>query len=393
MVSRAVVKFGGADLSTGEKIRKAAQKVVNSGIKEVVVVVSAMGKTTDNLIEYISNLGKISDAEYADIVSMGERTSARLFSAALRSLGVESVYFDPSEENWPIITNSNYLDAEPDLERTRSLVKRYIEPLLGKCIPVVCGFLGKDLEGRVTTLGRGGSDTTAILLGNCLEADEVILVKETEGVLSADPRVVPEAKPLENITVEEMFTLAKGGAKVVRSESLRYKLPNQKLRVVSFSAGSIREGGTEIIGVFNSGKVETHKFKGLTAITVIGDINPKSVGFLLSKIEDNPLYGISTGRSSLTIFLMVQDVEKVLREIHNIGVFKALSHRCGVGMIGLSHPDFVNSPGWVARISGALASKGINILEVTSSKSTINIFIDEGLIEEAILAVGDVVEV
>ena len=393
MVRRAVVKFGGADLSTGEKIRRAAELVVDSEIKEVAVVVSAMGKTTDNLIDYISALGEVSDHEYADIVSMGERTSVRLFSAALNSLGVKSVYFDPGMENWPIITDSNYLNAKPDLEETRRRVKQYVEPLLGDCIPVICGFLGKDREGRVTTLGRGGSDTTAILLGNCLEADEVILVKETKGVLSADPKVVPTAKPLESLSIEEMFTLAKGGAKIVRPESLRYKLPNQRLRIISFSSKSLREGGTEIRGIFNLEKVETHKFRGLTSITVVGDINPKNLSLLMSKVGDSPIYGISTGRRSLTVFLKAEDAKSLLREIHDLGVFKAVSSRERVGMIELSHPDFIDSPGWVAKISAALASRGINIIEVTSSKSAISIFIDENMIEEAYLAVGDVVEV
>ena len=97
MTNRTVVKFGGADLSTGERIRKAAEMVVESGHKEVIVVVSAMGRTTDSLVEIISQIG-VSDQDYAEIVSMGERTSARLFCSALGSLGAKAVYFEPTQD-------------------------------------------------------------------------------------------------------------------------------------------------------------------------------------------------------------------------------------------------------------------------------------------------------
>ncbi|RJS79388.1 hypothetical protein CW711_03010 [Candidatus Bathyarchaeota archaeon] len=176
---RVVVKFGGACLSNGEKVRKAAGKVVESGYKEVVVVVSAMGDTTNRLIEIMKQIGTVAPEDYSEVVSMGERTSARIFSAALKAQGADSKYFEPSQDEWPIITDSNFTDAKPLLEETCRRVKAHLEPLLGKVIPVVCGFLGRDEHGRVTTLGRGGSDTTALLLANCLKAEEVILVRRS----------------------------------------------------------------------------------------------------------------------------------------------------------------------------------------------------------------------
>lgn len=393
MKGRGVVKFGGADLSTGEKIRRAAEMVANSRFKEIVVVVSAMGKTTDKLISSITSIGKVDDADYADIVSMGERTSARLFSAALKSLGVDSVYFDPGMEEWPIITDSNFKSATPDLDETRKRVKQFIEPLLEHKIPVVCGFLGRNKEGRVTTLGRGGSDTTAVLLGNCLEAEEVILVKETEGVLSADPKVVSTAKPIDRLDIAEMFTLALGGAKIVRPESLRYKLPNQRLKIINFASNNLHSEGTEIVGVFNSKSIKNEKTKGLSAITVLSDINPESLGLLFKEFSGVQILGISTGRNTLTVFFRSGKPEDVLRRVHDLGIFKSVSLMRGIGMIGLSHPSFIDSPGWVAKISSALASRKINIIEVTSSKSTINLFVNEEVIEEVSSAIGDLVEV
>ena len=388
---RVVVKFGGACLSNGEKVRKAAGKVVESGYKEVVVVVSAMGDTTNRLIEVMKQIGNVAPEDYPEVVAMGERTSARIFSAALKAQGADSKYFEPSQDEWPIITDSNFTDAKPLLEETCRRVKAHLEPLLGKVIPVVCGFLGRDEHGRVTTLGRGGSDTTALLLANCLKAEEVILVKETEGVMSADPKIVPDAKPLPKLDIHEMFTLAYGGAKIVKAEALKYKLPNQRLRVVRFS-NSLKSGGTEIVGVFNSTTPEVTWKPGLLAVSIVCEMNPKGIGAILSALGDRPVYGISTGRNSLTVFTSLGGEERLLKRLHRLGVCKALSCRGGIGLLEVTHPSFIDSPGWVAKVSGALTSKGINIIEITTSKATINVFIDESNLEEAVKAVRRIFE-
>lgn len=388
---RVVVKFGGACLSNGEKVRKAAGKVVESGYKEVVVVVSAMGDTTNRLIEIMKQIGTVAPEDYPEVVAMGERTSARIFSAALKAQGADSKYFEPSQDEWPVITDSNFTDAKPLLEETCRRVKAHLEPLLGKVIPVVCGFLGRDEHGRVTTLGRGGSDTTALLLANCLKAEEVILVKETEGVMSADPKIVPDAKPLPKLDIHEMFTLAYGGAKIVKAEALKYKLPNQRLRVVRFS-NSLKSGGTEIVGVFNSTTPEVTWKPRLLAVSIVCEMNPKGIGAILSALGDRPVYGISTGRNSLTVFTSLGGEERLLKRLHRLGVCKALSCRGGIGLLEATHPSFIDSPGWVAKVSGALTSKGINIIEITTSKATINVFIDESNLEEAVKAVRRIFE-
>src|SRR3990170_3348999 len=142
--NRVVIKFGGADLATGEKVLQAARMVADAHYKEKVVVVSAMGKTTDTLVSTISQVGNVGDADYAEIVSMGERVSARIFCSALRALGATAELIDPCNENWPILTDSSFRDAKPNLEKTAASVQKFITPLLGNAIPVVCGFLGKD---------------------------------------------------------------------------------------------------------------------------------------------------------------------------------------------------------------------------------------------------------
>jgi len=389
--SRAVIKFGGADLASGLKIREAAKKVLESNYDEIAVVVSAMAGTTDRLVQVISEMGGVDDEDYAEIVSMGERTSARIFCSALKSLGADAVYFEPDDEEWSIITDSEFKNASPDMEKTCERVRRFVEPLLGKKIVVVCGFLGRDEKGRLTTLGRGGSDTTAMILANCLKADEVVLVKATEGVMSADPKIIPEAKPLSRLDIHEMFALSYGGAKVIKAEALKYKLPGQKLKIVSFSSNDL-SGGTEVTGVFNSNSFEISEKKGLSAISLVCSIEPDVVSRIIASFGDRPIYGISTGRVSLTVFTSSENLDGLLRELHILGVCKALSCRSNIGLIELTHPVFVDSPGWIAKISGALASEKINIIEITTSKSTINIFIDESRIEDAIKVVRDALE-
>ena len=392
MSNRVVIKFGGADLSTGERIQRAAQMVVKSPYKEIVVVVSAMGKMTDNLINTISQIGNVNDADYAEIISMGERASARIFCSALRTMGANAELIDPASDNWPIITDSSFRDAKPDIEKTTTLVQTFLAPLLGATIPVVCGFLGKNNNGKITTLGRGGSDTTALLLAKCLNADEIILVKETSGVLSADPKIVPEARFLDKLGIHEMFDLAQGGAKIVKPEALKYKLPNQKLRIVSFASDSVAVGGTEISGSFNPNSAEMDSHEDMLAINVVCEVNAENLREVFSVLHRNPIYGVSSGRKSITVFTSDGNVNKVINRLHSVKGFKAISHRENVAMLQINHPTFIDSPGGVAKISSALSQEGINIIEVTTSKATINVFIEEKQLRKAKEAIGDVFE-
>jgi len=386
-----VVKFGGADLSSGEKIRQAAQMIANAPYEEIIVVVSAMGDMTDKIETILSPLNKITDADYADIISMGERMSARVFSSTLKSLGIKSEFIDPSNPNWPIITNSNFRNAKPNLEKTISLVNRYLIPMISKSIPVICGFLGKDMQGRITTLGRGGSDTTALLLAKCLGADEVLLVKQTNGVLSADPNIVPNAKTINKLGIHEMFDLAQGGAKIVKPESLKYKLPNQKLRIVDFSNGNLTSKGTEITGSFNPSSAEIKSYKNLLAINIICEVNAENLGALFQLLKSKLVYGVSSGSRSITVFISETKLKIILNELHQIKNFKAISHKEDVSLLQISHPMFIDSPGGVAVISNALSQASINIIEITTSKATINVFIEEKQLKSAKEAIENAV--
>jgi aspartate kinase len=321
---------------------------------------------------------------------MGERASARFFCAALRAQGVRAELFDPSNPNWPLMTDSNFRNAKPDIEKTTEMTRTSIEPILGGSIPVMCGFLGKDRSGRTTCLGRGGSDTTALLLAKCLGADEVILVKETSGVLSADPKVVSDARQLNSIDIHEMFDLAQGGAKIVKPEALRYKLPNQRLRVVDFSTENLSVGGTEITGSFDLNSAEIKSLQDLLAINVVCEVKAENLREVFSALSQKPIYGVSSGRQSITVLTTDGNVAEVICRLHGVKSFKAVSHREKVAMLQISHPTFVDSPGGVAAISNALSQNGINIIEVTTSKATINVFIEEYQLNRAKEAISHV---
>ena len=391
MGNRVVIKFGGADLATGEKVAQAAKMVADADYKEIIVVVSAMGKTTDSLLNTTTQIGDVSDTDYAELISMGERVSARFFCSALRTQGAKAELFDPCNDNWPLITDSNFRNARPDMEKTNELARKFIAPLLGEAIPVVCGFVGKDLNGRITVMGRGGSDTTALVLAKCLDADEVILVKETSGVLSADPKIVSEARALNKLDIREMFDLAQGGAKIVKPEALRYKQPNQMLRVVDFSSGNLAVGGTEITGSLDSNSSEVNSRNDLIAINVVCKVNAENISEVFSSLSQKPIYGVSSGSRSITVFTSDGNITEVIRKLHSVPGFKAVSHREKVAMLQVRHPTFIESPGGVAALSTALSQKSINIIEVTTSKATINVFIEENQLKRAKEAISNVV--
>jgi len=364
--------------------------VAEASYKEIIVVVSAMGKTTDSLLNTTLQIGDVSDSDYAELISMGERVSARFFCSALRALGANAELFDPCNDNWPLITDSNFRNANPDIEKTSELARRFLAPLLNKAIPVVCGFVGKDPNGRITILGRGGSDTTAIVLAKCLDADEVILVKETSGVLSADPKIVAEARALNKLDIHEMFDLAQGGAKIVKPEALRYKQPNQMLRVVDFSSGNLAIGGTEITGSLDFNSSEIHSRNNLIAINVVCKVNAENISAVFSCLSQKSVYGVSSGSRSITVFTSDGNITEVIRKLHSISGFKAVSHREKVAMLQVRHPKFIESPGGVATLSAALSHRDINIIEVTTSKATINVFIEENQLKRAKEAIRNV---
>lgn len=388
-MARIVVKFGGSSVADGEKIRNAARSIVKEAKKghEVVVVVSAMGNTTNALLEALDTCtgGAFTPQQKDDVAAMGERTSVRVVSAAINSLGVESIYMEPTREDWPVITNSKFTNATVELEKTSEQAQKHLAPLLKKgIVPVVCGFLGVDAKGNVTTMGRGGSDTTAVILGNCINAQEVIIVTDVDGVYSGDPRVVDDAVLIEEIDVSVLWDLAVGGAKVMKWDSLMYKGKHQTLKIVNNKHGNLSAKGTEIKGEFMETSVKKME-DPLGSVTLVGKNLVEQAGLLskTSKIlgdEKINIWGITVAPDSMTYFINENEVEGATKLLHEF-VLKSesvvsVTSAKGIGLAYVTSPDFLDEPGALGKLTGALGDAGLNIKEVTTSKSQIMVFVD-----------------
>ncbi|MBQ3472542.1 MAG: aspartate kinase [Methanobrevibacter sp.] len=386
-----VAKFGGTSIGNGQRIRKAAQSVVNEYMsgKKVVVVVSAINKTTDDLVAIADeSIGKeVTEKQLAEILSMGERTSIRVFSSVLESLGVKSEYIDPSHELWPVITDDNYGKANIDFERTEEQSQGLLGLLEQGIIPVVCGFLGRTEAGEVTTLGRGGSDVTAFLLGHCLNADDVIIVTDVDGVMSTDPRKIDEAKKLDYISVEEMRDLATHGAQVLHPHALRFKDPEINAKIISFEKGDLSDPGTEIVGPFEDsmGKSVCLHPEPISVVALVGEDLLNQIG-LLAKMttlvaEANiNIYGISAGQNSITLFLDKCDADNAYHILHGLVIaedsLSSISLGRDIAMLTMINPDFIETPGVITEITNPLKEEHINIVEISSSQTAIVLFIN-----------------
>ena len=386
-----VAKFGGTSIGNGQRIRKAAQSIVNAYMegKKVVVVVSAINKTTDDLVAIADeSIGKeVTEKQLAEILSMGERTSIRVFSSVLESLGVKSEYIDPSHDLWPVITDDNYGKAQIDFERTEEQAQGLLGLLEQGIIPVVCGFLGRTENGEVTTLGRGGSDVTAFLLGHCLNADNVIIVTDVDGVMSTVPRKINEAEKLDYISVEEMRDLATHGAQVLHPHALRFKDPEIKAKIISFEKGDLSDPGTEIVGPFEdsmSKSVCLHP-EPISVVALVGEDLLNQIG-LLAKMttlvaEANiNIYGISAGQNSITLFLDKCDADEAYHLLHKLVIaedsLSSISLGRDIAMLTMINPDFIETPGVITEITNPLKEAHINIVEISSSQTAIVLFIN-----------------
>ena len=221
-----VVKFGGSVLQDPTSIKKCAESVNTAQLQgfKIVVVVSAIKGVTDKLLSITNAFPNMSSENLDEILSLGEEQSSLLMEKNLKKLGVDAIAITPNSKDWPIITDNKHGDAEPLSIQTQSLILKKIKPRLNKNqIPIICGFIGKTISGKKTTLGRGGSDTTAVLLANYLNA-EVVLVKDTGRIFSGDPKKIKDAIPLSRLDAEEANMLSSGGAKILHNKVFKQKL-------------------------------------------------------------------------------------------------------------------------------------------------------------------------
>jgi len=375
-----VIKFGGSVLADQASIAKAASfvKEERSMGLGVVVVVSALKGVTDSLLSLSKMLNPDAPADLLDeVLSEGERQSARLFAASLAAYGIEAEVVDPSSSFWPIITDDLHQDANPILEETRKMTINLILPMIRKgAVPVICGFLGRTEDGHVTTLGRGGSDTTAVLMGSCLEAKEVVLVKDVDGVFSSDPAKVGNPQIIESLDREEADLLARGGAKFLHSKALRYQAPGMAIRVTGLDK---LKSGTVIRGERRDLHVELLPLR-VSMLTVVGwETKADSIVALHSAVSGAGGTLLALSLEPKSALLYVGDGEGSLKAVHDLVVErrigKAVSCFDGLSMIAVKGGDLETTPGLIQQVAKPLAEARINIYGIVTISSSIRVFV------------------
>jgi aspartate kinase len=376
---RVVAKFGGTSLGSGDRIERAADtvaKAVEDG-HEVAIVASAMGSTTDELLDEITF--EADDPDRAEIVSMGERTSVRMLKAALASRGVAATFVEPGTEKWPIITDEyGEVDAEETMRRAEALAAD-----LDHVVPVITGFLAQTADGTVTTLGRGGSDTTAVMLGKFMGADEVVIVTDVEGVMTGDPRVVEGARNVGHITVDELRNLSFRGAEVVAPSALSYKDEDLAVRVVHYQHGDLLTGGTRIEGQFQN--LIDMQDEPLACLTVAGRALRNRPGILADlaqalRDENINIDAVASGMDSVTFYVnddLSEEAEYVLHEqVVDDETLSSVTVENQFAVIRVTGGELPNRPGIILDIVQPVSEAGIDIHDLVTSATSVAIFVE-----------------
>jgi aspartate kinase len=389
---RVVAKFGGTSLGSGDRINRAADSVADAVAQghEITVVASAMGDSTDELLDEIEF--ETDERDRAEIVSMGERTSVRMLKAALAARGVEAVFVEPGDDRWPVFTDER---GELDAERTRAAAEE-LTGELGDVVPVVTGFLAEDAEGNVATLGRGGSDTTAVMLGNYMNADEVVIVTDVEGVMTGDPHVVEGARNVGEISVDELRNLSFRGAEVVAPSALSYKNENLRVRVVHYQHGDLLAGGTDVTGEFES--LIDMREEPLACLTVAGRAIRNRPGILqeLSTAlgeSDINVDAVASGMDSVTFYVdesVAERAENILhREVIEEDSLSSVTVDDDVAVVRVMGGELPNQPGVIRNLVNPVADAHINIHDLITSATSVAIFVDWSDREETLDIIQD----
>jgi aspartate kinase len=391
-----VQKYGGSSLATAERIKAVACRIAaaREAGNDVVVVASAMGDTTDELIALAHQVTKRPPERELDLLlHTGEVVSCALLAMALRDLGHEAVALTGFQAG---------IKTERRFGRARILAvnpHRIIQELSAGRIPIVAGFQGFTDELDITTLGRGGSDTTAVALAASLGAERCEIYTDVEGVYTADPRVVPEARKLRDISYEEMLELAFQGARVMHTRAVEigsiYRIPILVASSFTDAPGTLIHGEVDM--------ERRNKVRGIAHDTDVAKVTvlgvPDRPGIAAAIFEPLAEAGISVdvivqnasveGLTDLSFTVSRSDLEKafslvqpVAREIGARGCASATS----LAKVSIVGAGMQNAPGYAARMFRTLANHNINIEMITTSEIRITCIIAEDRVVEAVRA-------
>lgn len=399
-MSLIVQKYGGSSVGNPERIKNVAKRVAKYRAQgdQIVVVVSAMSGVTDNLIKQAKEIMPLpTEREMDMLLATGEQTTIALTALALHALGVEAISLTGAQAG--ILTDGVHTKA-----KIQDITPKQIHSLLDKGkVVIVAGFQGQTLEGQITTLGRGGSDLTAIALAAALKAELCQIYTDVDGVYTADPRIVPTARKLPEISYDEMLELASLGAKVMQSRSVEFA---KKFGVVFEVRSSLNENPGTIV------KEETQHMESVVIRGVSLDKNQAKI--TLAAVPDQP--GVAArifkalGEAAINIDMIVQTAShgsgapatdisftmdkadllktrKLLDEIQSAIGYREVIADEKIGKLSIVGVGMRSHSGVAARMFEALANAGINIDMISTSEIKISVVIDLAKGEEAMKAV------
>ncbi len=398
-MARIVMKFGGTSMAGIERIRAVAERVkaeVDRG-NEVAVIVSAMAGETDRLVQFCREASSLYDPrEYDVVVASGEQVSSGLLAIMLQSMEVNA----RSWMGWqlPIRTSQSHASAR---------IAGIDEDILGAAIAsgqvaVIPGFQGVSDENRVATLGRGGSDTSAVAIAAAMKADRCDIYTDVDGVYTTDPRIVPRARKLAKITYEEMLELASVGAKVLQARSvglaMKHNVPIQVLSSFEDKPGTLIVGEDE----FEESEMEEQLITGIAhnkneakvTLTGVAD-KPGSVAHIFTPLAEANInvdmivqnFARDSGNTDVTFTVPRDDLARTLdvldRAKDAIG-YREVSHDTNICKISVVGVGMRSHAGVASTMFQTLADRGINILAITTSEIKVSVLIEEDYTELAV---------
>ena len=394
-----VQKFGGSSVADAEGMKRVAARIVatKKAGNQVVVVVSAMGDTTDELIELANAVTPIPQGRELDmLLTAGERISMAVLAMAINNLGFEALSFTGSQAG--VITDSVHGKARI-IDVTPGRIREAID---SGAIAIVAGFQGISQDTKdITTLGRGGSDTTAVALAAALDADVCEIYTDVDGVFSADPRVVPNARKLKTVTYEEMLELAAAGAKVLHLRCVEYAR-RFNLPIHVRSSFSPNEGTWVVENHPEGGTMEQAIISGVAhdkseaKVTIVGVPDRTGIAArIFQAIDDNDINvdmivqnvsAAATGLTDISFTVPKAEGQKatgVLQRIQGEVGFASIIYDDTIGKLSLVGAGMRSHPGVTATFFASMADAGVNIEMISTSEIRISVIVREADVERA----------
>ncbi|MEV4564977.1 aspartate kinase [Nonomuraea sp. NPDC049419] len=398
-----VQKYGGSSVADASCIKRVAQRIVatKKAGNDVVVIVSAMGDTTDELLDLAEQVSPLPPARELDmLLTSGERISMALLAMAIANLGHEARSFTGSQAG--VITDSTHGKARI-IDVTPSRIKEAIDQ---GHIAIVAGFQGVSQDTKdITTLGRGGSDTTAVALAAALEADVCEIYTDVDGIFTADPRIVPAARQIPRISYDEMMEMAACGAKILHLRCVEYAR-RFALPIHVRSSFSTKEGtwvvadpyteGTEMEQPIISGVAHDRSEAKITVVGVPDKVGEAATIFkTLADAEINidmivqNVSAAATGRTDISFTLPTADSQTALGSLKKIQPrigFESLLFDDQIGKVSLIGAGMRSHPGVTATFFAALADAGVNIEMISTSEIRISVVVGQDGVDAAVAA-------